>query len=336
MRTRLLVASLYLLGLGCSSPARPSGGGTGGEEETGGSPGSTGGKSGGDTGGKSGGTGGKSGGTGGSGDTGGSSGGNTGGAMGGSGGGNTGGATGGSGGGSGGGGAGGTPTGGSGGGGGASAGPGCAGVTNAKFCDDFEGMGMPGAFTMGAGITIDGTKARSGTKALHFKVGGASFVTFTKQFPVNDLYGRLMLFMSSTPGTSNHWDLIRSNSTIVRIQGKGPPQWSIGGQFGKFELVCDPPDNGIDSNTPFPGGKWVCIQWHFGFDPNGNKTTFLAQVDGMPVDKGMFTGPKGTDWQASAWKDLAIGWELFPGGASPEFWVDDLAFGEQPIPCPGP
>ena len=106
--------------------------------------------------------------------------------------------------------------------------------------------------------------------------------------------------------------------------------WSVG------EILQTLKRNGLDSNTPFPGNKWVCLQWHYGFDPNGNKTAFLAQVDGTPVDKGMFTGPKGTDWQASAWKNLQIGWELFGSGGAPEFWVDDLAFGEQPIPCPSP
>ena len=48
----------------------------------------------------------------------------------------------------------------------------------------------------------------------------------------------------------------------------------------------------------------------------------------------MFTGPKGNDWKAGPWKNLQIGWEVFGGTAAPEFWVDDVAFGGKPIPCP--
>jgi hypothetical protein len=185
-----------------------------------------------------------------------------------------------------------------------------------------------GAFTMGGGITVDATKAFSGTKSLHFKPTGTTHATFTKQFPMNDIHGRMMLFMAKTPTTTSHWNFITS-------QG-GAYEWSIGGQYGKFELVCDPPDNGLDSKTPFPEGKWVCLQWEFKYAGAGADNTFLCQIDGTPVDQGMFTGrnSKGEKWNAGPWSNLKIGWEVFGSSAPPEYWIDDLAFGDQPIPCP--
>jgi hypothetical protein len=208
--------------------------------------------------------------------------------------------------------------------------PGCMGVTS-KFCSDFED-GMAGADRVSAGIVVDATKAFSGTKSLHFKPtnNGPYFATFTKQFPFNHMFGRLMFFMANRPTNGSHWD-------FVRAANAGSTQWSIGGQFGNFELVCDPPDNGLDSTTPFPADKWVCLQWEFSFDPNGGKTLFVTKADGMVVNKGMVMGPKGDDWRAGAWRNLEVGWEVFQSVPTrPEFWVDDLAFGEQEIPCPAP
>jgi hypothetical protein len=211
--------------------------------------------------------------------------------------------------------------------------PGCTGVV-AKFCDDFEKQNTvpTGDFTVsGTGITVDGTKPYGGTKSLHVQPGTKSQLVFTKQFPFNDLHGRMMIFMAKTPTTSSHWDIIQSDNA-------GGTQWEIGGQFGNFELVCDPPDNGLDSKTKFPDGKWVCLQWEYKFVSAGADTSFLAQIDGVPVDQGKFTGAnsKGEKWVAGAWRDLNIGWEIFGGATPVEFWIDDLAFGDQPIPCSTP
>jgi hypothetical protein len=204
------------------------------------------------------------------------------------------------------------------------------GVT-AKLCEDFDQAMPAGPYTLDAAATIDTTKPFSGTKSVHYKKPArATFLTFSRQFPVNDMWGRLMLFMANPPKGDPHWDFIRSDNG-------GKTQWSIGGQFGNFELVCDPPDNGLDSKTPFPGNAWVCIQWHFGFDPATRKTAFLAKVNGQAVDKGMFNGPVGrNDWVAGPWSNLQIGWEVFGSTPAPEFWVDDVAFGDQEIPCPAP
>jgi hypothetical protein len=227
---------------------------------------------------------------------------------------------------------------GSGGSGGAPA-AGCAGVQDSKFCEDWDelGMGKPsGAYSVSNGVVVDSSKAFSGTQSLHFqkiaKPGDATpNIRFTQQFPLatQDMHGRVMVFMAQTPQTSSHWNFITSSNS-------GGTEWSIGGQYGKFELVCDPPDNGLDSKTPFPSGKWVCLQWQFKY-PGSDDTTFVTKVDGVSVDQGEFTGAnsKGEKWKAGTWNNLKLGWEIF--GSSDidvELWLDDLAFGEQPIDCP--
>jgi hypothetical protein len=338
---------LALALLGCS-PASPTGG-----NASGGSGGSSGGNAGG-RGGSSSGSGGSSSGTGGSSSSGsgGSSSSGTGGSggsgAGGSGGSGTGGSGGSGSGGSGSGGSGGSGTGGAGGsagsagsggtGGSAAMGdagggdapattgsPGCQGVT-AKYCSDFENQTAGGApngngdFTSSGAITVDGSKAFSGTKSLHYKPGGKSQIKFTKQFPLNEENGRLMIFVAKTPPNPSHWDIVQSN-TASNI-------WSWGGMYGKFELVVDPPDDGKDSSTPFPDGRWACIQWKFS-QGTGGKSEYHVKLDGMEVNQSPVNG----HWKASPWRDLMVGFEVF-GSAPIEFWIDDLAFGETEIPCP--
>ncbi|HXI55628.1 MAG TPA: hypothetical protein VNO55_06190 [Polyangia bacterium] len=220
-------------------------------------------------------------------------------------------------------------------------GPTCDGVTT-KFCDDFEKqtIGAPpaGAFKVSAAagaMVVDGTKPHSGTKSMHIKLAaptsGGAEITFSQQFPFNDQHGRLMMFMNKVPTTGAHWDVVHSRNQMT--------DWEIGGQVGVFELVCDPPDHGLNSKTKFPEGKWFCLQWQFKYGGVAADNTYVAKVDGMAVEKGMFTGPNinGERWVAGPWRSLNVGWVGYQSSNIPiELWIDDLAFGEQEIPCPAP
>ena len=216
---------------------------------------------------------------------------------------------------------------------------GCMGVTS-KFCDDFEAQttGMPpkGDFSVsaktGAAMVVDTSKAYSGTKALHItspKPGAQAFLNFTKQFPMNDFHGRAMFYLAAIPKAEIHWDLIDSTSS-------NGVHWEIGGMYGKFILVVDPPDHGLTSNT-FPIGRWFCLQWEFKYGGQGVDNSFLAKMDGAALDKGQFTGADsdGKKWDGGPWKNLSIGWTGY--GSSDidlDEWIDDLALGDAPIACP--
>jgi len=215
---------------------------------------------------------------------------------------------------------------------------GCVGVTS-KFCDDFEAQttgALPkGDFTVDAKagvIVVDASKAYSGTKALHItsaKPGSQSFLKFTKQFPMNDFHGRAMFYLTRIPTAEIHWDLIDALS-------QNGQHWEIGGMYGKFILVVDPPDHALTSN-PFPTGKWFCLQWQFKYGGAGLDNTFVAKMDGALLDKGQFTGadPDGKKWDAGTWQNLSIGWTGY--GSSDvdlEEWIDDLAIADAPIACP--
>ena len=143
---------------------------------------------------------------------------------------------------------------------------------------------------------------------------------FTQQFPIDNQHGRLMLYVPNKIASNNHWDMIQSHSS-------NPNHWELGGMYGNFELVVDPPDNGIDSKTPVPVRGQVALH------------PVELQAPGRAVRRPSWTGSRSTrgrswaSWKSGRWQDLTIGWEIF-GSYATEFWIDDLAFGEQEIPCP--
>lgn len=207
----------------------------------------------------------------------------------------------------------------------------CQGVT-AKFCDDWEtqtaGAPPKGAFTVDAkgngSVMVDTAQKFSGTKSLHIhSTGGATaMVSFTQQFPLKAEFGRLMVYMPVKLTTGDHWDILQSDSGVG-------DHWEAGGTSGNFELTVDPPDNGIDSKTAFPSGTaWHCLQWNF------QDANYIVKVDGAFVNP----TPVVNRWNnGTAWKNLIVGFQIF-GGNPPtaDYWIDDLAFGEQEIPCPTP
>jgi hypothetical protein len=215
----------------------------------------------------------------------------------------------------------------------------CGEGATTKFCDDFENqtMGMPpaGEFVVAAkagAMVVDGSKPYRGAKSLHIKAaapGSRAMLDFTKQFPFNDFHGRAMVFMTRVNTNDEHWDFFYGeNSANV---------WELGGQFQGWSLVIDPPDHPVYSKDKIPLGKWMCIQWNWKFAGAGMDTSYTAKVDGKTFDKSSWTGadPTGRKWTAGPWKKFSAGFENYGStNVDIDMWIDDLAFGEQEIPCP--
>jgi hypothetical protein len=182
-------------------------------------------------------------------------------------------------------------------------------------------------------MIVDGTKPHGGKQSLHIKMakpGTRAMLDFTKQFPFNDLHGRAMMYITKIPTSGIHWDLAYSYSTN---------EWELGGQNGVFALVIDPPDHEVASKNKIPTGQWFCLQWEFNYAGAGADNSYSAKTDGVTIDKGAWTGadPSGMKWTAGPWKNLSVGWESYGGSdVDIEIWIDDLAFGDQVIPCPAP
>lgn len=210
----------------------------------------------------------------------------------------------------------------------------CAG---AKKCFDFEDQmaNMPPSSpdfrveTANGTVTVDNTKFHSGKQSIAIKTrGGTSFpgnnLVFSgieKLLPTNDLHGRVMMWMDRTPGGA-HWD-----SIIGSAAGGSNPTYILGGMYMNFMSVYHPGDLSVDSNTPFPTQTWACIQWQF--SGKDGKNLHKMMLNGMVVDKGITER-----WRAPTFSQLKVGYRHFNTSVAVNVWLDDLAFGDQPIACP--
>jgi hypothetical protein len=210
----------------------------------------------------------------------------------------------------------------------------CAG---AKKCFDFEDQ-MPGqqpsspefrVEIAGGTVTTDTTKFFSGKQSILIKTRGGTnfpgnnlvFSGIEKLLPANDLHGRVMMWMANTPGAA-HWDSILGSAA-----GGSNPTYILGGMYRNFMSVYHPGDLSVDSNTPFPTGTWACIQWQF--SGKDGKNLHKMMLNGVVVDKGITER-----WRAPTFSQLKVGYRHFNTNVAVDVWIDDLAFGDQPIACP--
>jgi hypothetical protein len=230
-----------------------------------------------------------------------------------------------------------------------------SGCPGAALCDDFEGYAVgaaPGgrwtvAASAGESALVDGTKAWSGKKSVLVKHSGAAhhsvYITAGKPvlpLPGNAVHGRLMLFITRAPPRL-HWDNVRATGKLP--DGK-EAQYNLGGENASFLSNYEPHDCYRRTQTPYPQGRWACLQWQFDGGPaegGGTRNEFRVWLDGQPVEEatvqkfGQGCVDKSTsEWIAPTFDRLLIGWEQYRASEPIEMWIDDVAAGETPIPCP--
>jgi hypothetical protein len=215
--------------------------------------------------------------------------------------------------------------------------PGCT----AKFCDDFEGFAAgaaPGGMwktALASGVlAVDESKAFSGARSVRFTHQGAPAQMFIElrqpvlPMPGNIVYGRLMYYLAKTPtGQYSHFEIVRGGGPLP---GGGRAQLNTGGEAGKVVLNYEPGDCTKYSKVPLPEKRWTCYQFRF----DGGKNDMHLWVDGLSVDD-IPVAPAGGCWRAPTAVDtLHVGWESYHSPQPVEIWVDDVAVGDQMIPCP--
>jgi hypothetical protein len=186
----------------------------------------------------------------------------------------------------------------------------------------------------GGSLVVVDTKAYSGKQSVYIHLNNpgpdtAAQMVFGKPFlplPGKDIYGRAMVYMTAVPGccsNSNniHWDLTTAKA--------GGTEYTLGSMYGNFMPVYQPGDDSVDTLTRWEEKKWLCIQWTFKATANflDVKVAGVRAQPGIPVTK----------WKPAPWTSLDFGWINFQPSSIPvDMWIDDLAFGEQEIPCPPP
>jgi hypothetical protein len=230
-----------------------------------------------------------------------------------------------------------------------------AGCGPAALCEDFEAYpvgGPPGgrwtvAGSAGESAVIDGGKAWSGSRSVLVKHTGtahnAIYLTVgapVLPLPSNDVHGRMMLFITRAPPRL-HWDNVRASGPLP--DGK-EAQYNLGGESASFLSNYEPHDCYRRTQVPYPQGRWACLQWQFNgarAAGGGTRNEFRVWLDGQPVEQatvnrfGQGCIDKSTsEWIAPSFQKLLLGWEQYRASDPIEMWIDDVAVGETPIPCP--
>jgi len=230
---------------------------------------------------------------------------------------------------------------------------GCPGA----FCDDFErydaGVGPRSPWsssTNGGAISIDLTRAHSGTKSVKVTTDGqaayrrAYFSLSAPFFPVagNAFYGRMWVYLTAAPAMTTHWTNISgegmasyqntSFQAYVRYGGQAMKRLMANYDSGTFSSDC-----WQHSQTAFPEGRWACMEWHFD-GPNERMEfwldgTQLAPLTVNHMGQGCIAHALGDRWVMPNFSTLRLGWEHYQTSIPIELWVDDVALGTQKLGC---
>jgi hypothetical protein len=253
-----------------------------------------------------------------------------------------------------------------------------AGCTGALICEDFEAQttgavpsGMWTANQNGGTVTVDGTRAFSGSKSLlattpasteNYKSAMAGFQD-PARLPLasNSLYGRMMFFLDSAPTTDVHWTFVDGSGQVADPAGSYTAIYRYGGQhpvmdgatFRGTQFMANyetpdhysTPDKGPSTDCYqqavgeiTPVGKWSCAEWHF--DGPSNSMQFWLdgrEVTGLAMNgtgDGCLDQPNDYTWVAPAFTRIDVGWESYQPDDARSLWIDDVAIGDQRIGCP--
>jgi hypothetical protein len=184
-------------------------------------------------------------------------------------------------------------------------------------------------------LAVDEKKAFSGARSVRFTHQGAPAQMFIElrqpvlPLPGNVVYGRLMYYLTKSPsGQFSHFEIVRGGGPLA---GTARAQLNTGAENGKVVINYEPGDCTKYSKTvAFPEKRWACYQWQF----NGPKNDIHVWIDGQSADD-VPVAPVGQCWKAPSVVDTVhVGWESYHGSQPVELWIDDVAVGDQPIPCP--
>jgi hypothetical protein len=224
----------------------------------------------------------------------------------------------------------------------------------ARYCDDFEvykpdapPAGWSARTGGGGTITVDETRAFSGTRAIHIKVpGGSATAQISRKMtglpvPGNNLYGRMMVYLQTPPPGGVHYDIVEASGTTA---AGARPVYYIGIN-GKFHNLYQPHSCYRFSNVGPPANRWFCLRWQFDGSDDGKggtrnvSRTWLDTAANPVVNVDRFgqTCEDGTrsEWIAPVFSSFTIGWANYQKSPNPtEMWLDDIAFDNKPLDCP--
>ena len=217
---------------------------------------------------------------------------------------------------------------------------------SALVCEDFEDGKADGWSALVSGMTINGTHASSGTKALSLNIpanqrGGFISYKGAPLFPLvnKTMWGRVMVWFDSI--SDGHTDIVRGQAA-----SGGNPSYNVAEQHGAYMMNYYNGSSATDcwkrpkapTPTMVPLGKWQCWEWSF----NAGTNDFQFFVDGAlyvhvaMTGDGCLTG--NGPWVAPTdFGMVSVGATIAETRPTVmQIWLDDIAIGTQErIGCPG-
>ena len=218
---------------------------------------------------------------------------------------------------------------------------------SALVCEDFEDGTADGWSALVSGMTINGTHASSGTKALSLNIpenqrGGFISYKGAPLFPLlnKTMWGRVMVWFDSI--SDGHTDIVRGQAA-----SGGNPSYNVAEQHGAYMMNYYNGSSATDcwkrpkapTPTMVPLGKWQCWEWSFNAGTNdfqffvdGTLYVHVAMTgDGCLTGNGPWVAP--TDFGL-----VSVGATIAETRPTVmQIWIDDIAIGTQErIGCPTP
>ncbi len=193
-------------------------------------------------------------------------------------------------------------------------------------------------------VTVDGTKARSGSHSVKISPTNGSGGFFAMAPPGPAFYVRAWVYMSADPGMG-HWEQIVGRG-VARNAGSSPAEIRPGGQFDILYVNDNQTDGYFLTNPNFftdhmgvppPLARWVCEELYFGDDTvkwwiteDGATPAPTPFLDIEPATK-WYQGTPTTPWSPT-YGTIAFGYGTFSGG-DVDVWYDDVAIDTRRIGC---
>lgn len=202
------------------------------------------------------------------------------------------------------------------------------------ICLDFENGLGPGVTAMGAGVSVDKTRAYRGSSALRIKMTKQETNVIATNLPSNGgvIWGRYFLYATG----SN-----KAHGSLVRLYGSGSYRMGMSayrfmGVYNPGDLVsecnvflhpdrCEPAEN---ERALVPIERWTCVEWEMNAAA-GQPTNVYR--DGVRIG----FKPYQNSWpKVTSFDRIDLGLAMYHAIDKPfDMWIDEVAVDTKRIGC---
>ncbi len=212
--------------------------------------------------------------------------------------------------------------------------------------DNFVGWVKNGTNPNGQVLAlVDDSRARSGTKSMHFK-GGQQPAMITKALPdgTNKLYVRAYVYLSQKLGavtetSANHETLIGIRATPGDASNEvrfGEIKGAIGTNEVPSDNISPRQDKWHKADGPsIAANAWTCVEVAFlGEGANHELHAWFngTEVHAVTSPDQWNNGPLRANWLDGKFKEVMLGWHSF-SGRNIDVWMDDVVVATSRVGC---